>query len=124
MDWEPRHHEIHRSTSVHVHLFQINLAVKTLVDQIRQPDAKSVAVAFRRQIAGINQRDVWRFTGLKFHASADDLGVHAGAADVLAHFVDDQELKGSDGNSGNERARQYKSFFFERDDALRDRPTH
>ena len=63
---------------------------------VRQSNSHRVAGALRREIADVNQIDLGRLvsvSGLKCHATANDLGVHPGAADVLAHFIDDQQIE-------------------------------
>ena len=74
---DARHRGIHGGSSVGIHLLEINLVVKALVDGVRQSHPQRIAGAFRSEVPNVDETDLRRLAGLNLHAAADHLGVQS-----------------------------------------------
>ena len=85
----------------------VDLVHQAAGGEIGQPDTHGVTLALGRQVADDDPQDPRdRGLGLEIlHAPADDVRVHPGPADVLAHFVDDQDIDVVGRKAGHEALR-------------------
>ncbi len=65
------------------------------MDNIRHAEADGVAVAFTGKIAEVNpfKTGSGPWVRLAGDAAVDDFGVHAGAGDILANFVEHEDIE-------------------------------
>ena len=78
--------------------------------QVGQPDPHRVAVRFRRQVQH-HQGTIIRLTRSALPAPhADHVGIHPGAADILSHLVDDEDVQVVEGNPREQAERLTEHF--------------
>ena len=86
------------------------------MDSVRQANADGVSVAFGCQIANVDQIESGAVGWLRPDAAADHFGIHAGAADVLSHLINNQDVAFRKRHARDHAAGHGKSFLLHRRD--------
>ena len=83
--------------------------IQAFMDDVRESDPQRVSSALVSKAANVDQADLRRFPGLQPDAAADDLRIHAGAADVFAQLVHHEEVEASKGYARTDPPRYAES---------------
>jgi hypothetical protein len=107
LEWNAHRHHLHGGERVRIGDRLVHCRDEARRDDVGEPDTRCITVRFWRQVSRVDRADgrAAQPHALAMYAAADDVRVHAGAADVLADRIHDEHVHLRERQRGHPRAR-------------------